>query len=231
MDDVSGLADESKNFASFLTVARKYSYNCVYIFHSIHAEKAVWQTILSQINIYNIFPATVPFNSIRKILEGACIRKTSKCIPQSALWISRLFIELANRNDKICLTLDYSNTNRDGPGRFHTEVDSPHFQACYFNSADDKQVNNEFLSQRIKSSSEQNNFQFKIVELKSKANSDLSFVATEELRNLKRNDASPNRRKTIFGGGTKRGNPLESISAPEESDGRSPKRAKPGFLA
>ena len=35
MDDVSGLADESKKFAAFLTVTRKYSYNCVYIFHTI----------------------------------------------------------------------------------------------------------------------------------------------------------------------------------------------------
>ena len=40
MDNVSGLADESKKFASFLTVARKFSYNCVYIFHAIYPEKA-----------------------------------------------------------------------------------------------------------------------------------------------------------------------------------------------
>ena len=103
-DDVSGLADNSKKFASFLTVARKYNYNCVYIFHTIYPEKANWRTILSQTNIYNIFPATVPLNSVRKILEGTCIRKTSKYIPQASLWISRLFIELANRNDKVCLT-------------------------------------------------------------------------------------------------------------------------------
>ena len=41
MDDVSGLADENKNFASFLTVARKYRYSCVYIFHTIFPEKAI----------------------------------------------------------------------------------------------------------------------------------------------------------------------------------------------
>ena len=34
-DDVSGLADESKKFTSFLTVARRYRYNCVYAFHTI----------------------------------------------------------------------------------------------------------------------------------------------------------------------------------------------------
>ena len=38
-DDVSGLVDDSKKFVSFLTVAQKYSYNCVYIFHTIYPEK------------------------------------------------------------------------------------------------------------------------------------------------------------------------------------------------
>ena len=80
-DDVSGLADDSKKFVRFLTVAQKYSYNCVYLFHTIYPEKANWRTILSQTNIYNIFPATVSLNNVRKILEGSCIRKTSKYIP------------------------------------------------------------------------------------------------------------------------------------------------------
>ena len=83
-DNISGLAANSKKFASFLTVTRKYNYNCIYIFHTIFPEKANWQTILSQTIIY-IFPATVPLNSVRKILEGACIRKTSKYIPQASL--------------------------------------------------------------------------------------------------------------------------------------------------
>ena len=39
MDDVSSLADESKKFAVFLTVTRKYNYTCVYIFHTVFPEK------------------------------------------------------------------------------------------------------------------------------------------------------------------------------------------------
>ena len=35
MDDVSGLADESKKFAAFVAVTRKYNYNFVYIFHTV----------------------------------------------------------------------------------------------------------------------------------------------------------------------------------------------------
>ena len=108
-DDVSGLADDSKKFSSFLTVARKYNYTCVYVFHTIYTDKANWKAILSQTNIFNIFPASVPINSVKKILELGCIRKTTKYIPQSSLWISRLFIELANKNYKVFLTFDCSN--------------------------------------------------------------------------------------------------------------------------
>ena len=39
MDDVSGLDDESKKFASLLIVAHKFNYTCVYIFHTISQRK------------------------------------------------------------------------------------------------------------------------------------------------------------------------------------------------
>ena len=112
MDDVSGLADESKKFASFLTVARKFNYTYVYIFHTIYLEKSIWRTNLSYTDIFNIFPASVSLASVQKIIEGVRIRNTRKYIPQSALWISRL-IKLANRNDRVCLTLDCSGINKD----------------------------------------------------------------------------------------------------------------------
>ena len=163
MDDVSGLADESKKFAAFLTVTRKYNYSCVYIFHTVFPEKGNWRLILSQTNILNIFPASVPINSIRKILEGACSRKTKKYIPQNAFRLNRLFFDLANTNDKICLTIDSSGINKDGPGRFRTKADNPEFQVCYFNSKNDEQVYNEFISQRINSDENKNDFHFKIV--------------------------------------------------------------------
>ena len=202
-DDVSGLADTSKKFVSFLTVARKYSYNCVYIFHTIYPEKSNWRTILSQTNIFNIFPASVSLNMVRKILEGVCIRKTSKYIPHASLWISRLFIELANRNDKVCLTLDCSNRNRDGPGRFRSEADNPDNQFCYFNSPNDEQVYNEFVSRRIKNSESENDFHFEIIEVKSKTNKNVSFNATNKLQELnKNNDTTTSRSSETFRAGT-----------------------------
>ena len=39
MDDVSDLTDASEKFSSFLTVAWKINYNCVYSFHIIYSKK------------------------------------------------------------------------------------------------------------------------------------------------------------------------------------------------
>ena len=95
--------------------------------------------------------------------------------------------------------MDCSNTTRDGPGRFHTEADNPEFQSWYFNSVNDEQVYNEFISKRIKGGGSEKSFQFKIIELKSRTNRELTFDASEELRNLTKNDTSASRRKTTFG--------------------------------
>ena len=72
-------------------------------------------------NMFNIFSVSVPLTSLQKILQGVCIRKTRKYIPQSALWISRFFTELTNRDDRVCLTLDCSDINKDGPKRLRPD--------------------------------------------------------------------------------------------------------------
>ena len=91
LDDVSGVADLSKKFANFLTVSRKYGYNVVYVFHVIIPSNQIWQKILSQTNIFNIFPASVPFNSVSKILQANCISCSKTYIPIRLLWLTRLF--------------------------------------------------------------------------------------------------------------------------------------------
>ena len=47
MDDVSGLADKSNKFCSFLTLSRKYRYSCIYIFHIAFPQLRNWQMIFS----------------------------------------------------------------------------------------------------------------------------------------------------------------------------------------
>ena len=55
MNDVSGLADKSEEFANFLTVSRKLGLTCVYIFHTIYPTRQNWKMILSQSRMFNNF--------------------------------------------------------------------------------------------------------------------------------------------------------------------------------
>ena len=64
MVDVFGVADVSKKFANFLTILRKFGYNCVYVFHVITPSTQIWQKITSQTNIFNIFSPSVPQNTV-----------------------------------------------------------------------------------------------------------------------------------------------------------------------
>ena len=70
MDDISGLANRSDEFANFLTVSRKYGLTCVYIFHTIHWTRQNWQMIMSQTKIFNFFPGSVHASSIVKTLPS-----------------------------------------------------------------------------------------------------------------------------------------------------------------
>ena len=100
MDDVSGVADVSKKFANFLTVSRKFGYNCVYVFHVIVPASEIWQKIISQTNIFNIFPASVPHNAVTKIIQSNCILQKRKYFPARSLWPNRVFTDLVNSHEK-----------------------------------------------------------------------------------------------------------------------------------
>ena len=67
MDNVSGVADISRKFATFFIVSTKFEYHCVYVFHVIGTLQ-IWQKIISQTNIFKIFPSSIRQNSAVKIL-------------------------------------------------------------------------------------------------------------------------------------------------------------------
>ena len=68
MEDVSRLANKSKDFANFLTVSRKFNFTCAYVFHTMYPTRSNWQMILSQTKIFNIFPGSLK-TSVIKILS------------------------------------------------------------------------------------------------------------------------------------------------------------------
>ena len=91
--------------------------------------------------------------------------------------------------------------NKDVPGRFRTEADKLDFQTCYFNLANDEQAYSEFVSERVN--------EFKIIHFRRKTNREGYFDATEELRDLTKNNGTTTsgsekkRTRIIFGAGTK----------------------------
>ena len=102
MNDVSGLADRSNTFANFLTVTRRFVYHRAYIFHIILPEKEIWKKIISQTNVFNIFPSSVPDQNVARLLQSNVERTRTKYLPASYLWINKPFIELAKDNEKRC---------------------------------------------------------------------------------------------------------------------------------
>ena len=192
MDDVSGVADVSKKFANFLTVSRKFGYNCVYVFHVIVPASQIWQKIISQTNIFNIFPASVPHNTVAKIIQSNCILQSKKYVPARSLWLNRVFTDLANSHEKHCLTIDCGYINKNGPGRYRSSADNPEKQVCYFNKPNDDVFYNTFISERIKGEKFDDGIYFKIEKVRGKTDKE-NFDAKRTSK-----DAASNARSSEF---------------------------------
>ena len=68
---------------------------------------------LSQTNICNTFPSSVPYNTVSKILQGNCKQACKKYILAHSMWLHRVFTDLANTNKRHCLTIDRSGVNKN----------------------------------------------------------------------------------------------------------------------
>ena len=145
MADVSGLADKSNNFGSFLTVARKFNFTVVYVFHTMYPSKQNWQMIISQTKIFNIFPDSIQIAAISKILTSNCKRYTRDYIPMRELLLNRLYFEISNSNKKSFLTIDCRNFNSLGPSKSRTNAESGTEQICYYKKIKRDKSFNRFL--------------------------------------------------------------------------------------
>ena len=128
---------------------------------------------------------------------------TTKYVSVHSTWINRLFIDLANRDERNCLTTDCSGVNKNYPGRHRTKADNPEKQVCYFNETWNDQVYLVFISERIKSGNLEKGIYFKIDLVKSKTDSE-TFSAKQKLeRNGSGNDqlSKQDRDTELFGGG------------------------------
>ena len=196
-----------KKFTYFLAVSRKFSYNCVYVFHAIVLASQIWQKAISQTNIFNIFPASVPHSTVAKIIQSNCILQSKKYVPARSLWLNRVFTDLANSHEKHCLTIDCGYINKNGPGRYRSSADNPEKQVCYFIKQNDDVFYNIFTSERIKRDKYEEGIYFKIEKVRGKTGKE-NFHAKRTLE-----DGASNARSSKFftdskseqnGAGTKR---------------------------
>ena len=99
VDNVLGTPDNCKKFAEFLMVCRKYRYDCCFAFLHNCSRKPNLEKILPQTNIFNIFPSSVPYNTVAKILQSNCRQTTKTYVPARLMWLNSIFIDLANTDE------------------------------------------------------------------------------------------------------------------------------------
>ena len=147
MDDVSGLADKSDDFANFLTVSRKYGMTCVYIFHATYPSRQNWEMIMSQTQIFNFFPGSIHSSAINRTLSLFANTHKSNYVPVRNVWLNRLYFDISNSRQKQCWqTIDTRDINDLGPGKFRTQGDSGTRQICYYNRNKTDTSFNSFLA-------------------------------------------------------------------------------------
>ena len=95
------------------------------------------------------------------------------------MWLSRVFVDLANTDERHCLTSDCSGTNKNSPRRYRTQASDPEKQVCYFNQPRNDELYKVFISNRIKAGNFSNSIYIKINRVQAK---DETFDAGKTLK-------------------------------------------------
>ena len=66
------------------------------------------------------------------------------------------------------MTIDCSNENKNGPGRYRTSAENPDQQVCYFNKPHDDEFYYVFISKRIKAKNFIREFYFRTEKVRGK---------------------------------------------------------------
>ena len=185
MDDVSGLADKSDDFANFLTVSRKYGFSCLYVFHTIYPNRQNWEMIMTQTHIFNFFPGSIHSGKILKTLSLFASRYKNSYFPSRNVWINKLYFDISTSKEKQCLTVDTQPIKDLGPGKFRTLADNGQEQICYYNRGKSDTHFSSFLA-KGKQTSLDSDIKFSIVKIITSSNNlDVRYISlNNELKNI-----------------------------------------------
>ena len=164
IDDVSGVADNCKKLAAFLTVCRKYKYHRIYFFHIIAPETQIWKkNYLKQ--IFLIFSLWAYLTILYQKYHKVTVDKHEKIFWHVLCgYIGSLRTLLIQTNESLSPIPALSSwvLYLSGPGRYRTQDDNRDKQVCYFNEARDDEFYNVFISERINSESFDKGIYFQI---------------------------------------------------------------------
>ena len=80
------------------------------------------------------------YNTVAKIIQSNCRQTTKKYLPTRSASLNRIFDDLANTDERHCLTIDCSGVDKNGLGRYRTQTDDPNKQVCCFNRLHDDEL-------------------------------------------------------------------------------------------
>ena len=84
------------------------------------------------------------------------------------MWLNRVFADLANTDERHCLTSDCNGVNKKNPGRYRTQADDLEKHVCYFHKPHDDELYNVFICNRKKTENFSNSIYFKVDQGKEK---------------------------------------------------------------
>ena len=185
MDDVSGLAEKSHNFANFLTVPKKYRFSCLFVYHTIYPNRQNWEMIIAQTHIFNFFPGSIHNSKILKTLSFFANRYKNYYVPSQNIWLNKIYFDISKSKEKQCLTIDTRPINDLGPGKFRTSVDNGQEQVCCYNRGRSDTHFNSFLAKR-RFASQNTDIKFSIVKVIASSNNlDFGNISlNDEFKNI-----------------------------------------------
>ena len=148
LDDVSGLADKSPSFVTFMTVCRKFGYSLLYVFHETVQSSPRWKDILSQTHIFCVFPSALDLviNYLMKFITRS--GSGQGYVSRQQMWITNLVRALAKKSGYSCFCVD-RRPHVFGAARYRSQVENPTVQYCYLNSSTLDKLFDTFTSRRL----------------------------------------------------------------------------------
>ena len=146
LDDATGLAGKSPSFIKFLTICGKFGYSILYIFHEPAISSSKWRDIISQTQIFCVFPSAMDL--IINYLAKFIARGTgNRYVSRQQLWLRNLAHNIEKQSGFSCFCLN-KRPEVSGAARYRSMVENPETQCCYLNSSTSDKLFNTFVSKR-----------------------------------------------------------------------------------